>query len=165
MVYSCGLRLSEAIHLQVADIDGTRGLIHVRHGKGAKDRYVPLPEKTLLVLRNYYRTHRNSKWVFPGLGRGSRDGAIAEHPVSQTTVHGALRRTLKKLGIRKKVCAHTFRHSYATHLIEAGVPVRHVQECLGHESLATVMIYLHITTHGKEDSRRRLNHLMRGVLS
>ena len=99
------------------------------------------------------------------MGHNGKGGPTATQPVSETTVHGALRRTLKRLGIKKRVCTHTFRHSYATHLIEAGVPVRHVQECLGHESLATVMIYLHITTHGREDSRRKLNQLMRGVFS
>jgi len=165
VVYGCGLRLSEAIHLQTGDVDGKRLSLHVHHGKGAKDRWVPLPDSVLQTLRTYWKTHRNPVWLFPAIGRSGQEAPAAEQPVSATTVQGALRRTVKKLGIRKKVCVHTFRHSYATHLIEAGVPVRHVQECLGHESLASVMIYLHITTHGKEDSRRRLDQLMRGVLS
>lgn len=165
VVYGCGLRLNEAIHLQVGDIDGKRGSLHVHRGKGAKDRFVPIPEPALKSLRDYWRTHRNPLWIFPALGKSGQQGHIATRPVSETTVQAALQRTIKRLGIKKRVTTHTFRHSYATHLIEAGVPVRHVQECLGHESLATVMIYLHITTHGKEDSRRRLNQLMRGVLS
>jgi site-specific recombinase XerD len=165
VVYSCGLRLSEAMHLRVADVDGKRGYLHVHQGKGAKDRYVPLPEATLHILREYYRTHRNPEWLFPGLGRDGKKGPKAARPVTSVTVQGALRRTVKRVGIRKTVTPHTFRHSYATHMIEAGVPVRHVQEALGHASLATVMIYLHITSHGKEDSRRRMNQLMRGVLS
>jgi integrase len=165
VVYGCGLRLSEAIHLRVGDVDGKRGCVHVHHGKGAKDRVVPLPENVLHTLRAYWKTHRNPTWLFPALGKGGRDGPHAERPVAMVTVQGALRRTLKRLRIRKKVTTHTFRHSYATHLIEAGVPVRHVQEYLGHESLATVMVYLHITTHGHEDSLRRVNQLMRGVLS
>ena len=165
LVYSCGLRLSEALNLRIADIDGKRELVHVRHGKGAKDRYVFLPETTLGILRAYYRTHRNPEWMFPALGRDGKGGPSADRPVTATTVQGALRRTLKRLGFRKQVTPHTFRHSYATHMIEAGVPVRHVQECLGHASLASVMVYLHVTTHGKDESRQRMNQLMRGVLS
>jgi site-specific recombinase XerD len=165
VMYACGLRLGEAIHLQVRDIDGQRQFIHVRHGKGAKDRLVPLAESALSLLRAYYKTHRNPTWVFPALGKNGQGGPTAEQPVSETTVQGALRRAVVKTGLRKPVRPHTLRHSYATHMIEAGVPVRHVQECLGHESLASTMIYLHITSHGKEDSRRRMNQLMRGVLS
>jgi site-specific recombinase XerD len=165
VMYACGLRLGEAIHLQVRDIDGQRQFIHVRHGKGAKDRLVPLAESALSLLRAYYKTHRNPTWVFPALGKNGQGGPTAEQPVSETTVQGALRRAVVKTGLRKPVRPHTLRHSYATHMIEAGVPVRHVQECLGHESLASTMIYLHISSHGKEDSRRRMNQLMRGVLS
>jgi len=165
LVYACGLRLGEALNLSVADVDGVRKCIHVHCGKGAKDRYVPVAESALSLLREYYKIHRNPRLIFPAPGRSGQGAATADHAVSETTVHGALRRTLSRLGIRKQVCVHTFRHSYATHMIEAGVPVRHVQECLGHESLASTMIYLHITSHGKEDSRRRMDHLMRGVLS
>jgi integrase/recombinase XerD len=165
LTYGCGLRLHEAINLRVADIDGKRLSIHVHRGKGAKDRYIPVAETVLTVVRDYYRTHRNPVWVFPAHGRDGKAAPTAEQPVSDTTVHGALRRTLQRVGVRKQVCVHTFRHSYATHMIEAGVPVRHVQECLGHKSLASVMVYLHITSHGREDSRRRMEQLMRGVLS
>jgi integrase len=165
VVYGCGLRLSEAVRLRVGDVDGKRRFIHVHGGKGAKDRYVPVADTVLEVLRDYYRIHRNPVWLFPALGRGGQEGHTAEEPVSLTTVQGALRRVTIRLGLRKKITTHTFRHSYATHMIEAGVPVRHVQESLGHRSLATVMIYLHITTHGKEDSRKRMNQLMRGILS
>jgi site-specific recombinase XerD len=165
LVYSCGLRLSEAMNVKPADIDGKRQSIHIHHGKGAKDRVIPLPESTLVILREYWKRHRNADWLFPALGRDGKKGPTADRPVTAVTVQGALRRTVVRLGIKKRVTPHTFRHSYATHMIEAGVPVRHVQECLGHASLASVMIYLHITSHGKEDSRRRLNQLMRGVLS
>jgi site-specific recombinase XerD len=164
-VYSLGLRLTEAITLQVRDIDSARMLVHVHAGKGAKDRLVPLPESTLHALRRYWKTHRNKKWIFPGLGRDSKGGATAKTPVSAATVQGALRRVCSKLGFRKHVRTHTFRHSYATHLIEAGVPVRHVQDYLGHDTLTSTMIYLHLTTAGKEKSRSRIDQLMRGVLS
>lgn len=165
VMYACGLRLNEAIHLQVADVDGQRKFIHVRRGKGAKDRLIPVGESTLQVLRQYYMTHRNPVWLFPALGRTGSGAAMADHPVSETTVQGALRRAVRLSGIRKAVRSHVLRHSYATHMLEAGVPVRHVQECLGHESLASTIIYLHITSHGKEDYRRRMEQLMRGVLS
>jgi site-specific recombinase XerD len=165
VMYACGLRLNEAIHLQVCDIDGQRQFVHVRHGKGAKDRLVPLADSALELLRAYYKTHRNPTWVFPALGHSGKEGPTATEPVPEQTVQGALRRAVAQLGLRKPVRPHTLRHSYATHMIEAGVPVRHVQECLGHASLTATMIYLHITSHGKEDSRRRMNQLMRGVLS
>jgi integrase/recombinase XerD len=160
LVYGCGLRLSEAITLHVADVDGKRKCLHVHRAKGAKDRWVPIPEPVLNTLRDYWKTHRNNTWLFPALGKTGREGPTAERPVSHTTVQGALRRTLVRLKIRKRVTAHTFRH-----LIEANVAVRHVQEYLGHASLATVMIYLHVTSHGREDSIKRMNQLMRGVLS
>lgn len=164
-VYSLGLRLGEARSLQVGDIDSKRMLVHVKSGKGNKDRLIPMPETTLLSLRTYYKTHRNPLWIFPGLGRDGKRGAEATVHVSETTVQGALRRTMRKLNIHKHVHAHTFRHSYATHLIEAGVPVRHVQDFLGHETMASTMIYLHLTTAGQEQSRSRINQLMRGVMS
>ena len=164
-VYSLGLRLSEALNLRVEDIHSGRGVVHVSHGKGARDRLVPLPNSTLVVLRQYWQTHRNRNLIFPGLGRDGKGGRKATQPVSATTVQGALRRTARKLKVRKHVHPHTFRHSYATHMIEAGVPVRHVQQYLGHETLASTMIYLHLTTAGERRSKQRLNQLMRGVFS
>jgi site-specific recombinase XerD len=137
--------------------------VHVHHGKGARDRIIPLPESTLASLRAYWKTHRNPRWLFPGRGRSGTQGPSAEHPVSQTTVQGALRRTVTRLGFTKHIHPHTFRHSYATHLIEAGVPVRHVQDYLGHRTLASTMVYLHLTTAGREESCARLNQLVRGV--
>jgi integrase/recombinase XerD len=164
-LYSLGLRLGEARYLKPSAIDSRRMCVQVRDGKGAKDRWVPLPETTLQVLRNWWRTHRNSEWIFPAPGRDGKASPVATAPVSETTVQGALRRTMRRLKINKQVHPHTFRHSYATHLIEANVPVRHVQQCLGHASLATTMIYLHVTEHGKEQSRQKLDQLMRGVFS
>ena len=139
--------------------------VQVRNGKGAKDRWVPLPQTTLQVLRTWWKTHRNPEWIFPAPGRDGKGSPVATTPVSETTVQGALRRTMRRLKINKQVHPHTFRHSYATHLIEANVPVRHVQQCLGHASLASTMIYLHVTEHGKEQSRQKLDQLMRGVFS
>jgi integrase len=110
-VYSCGLRLQEALNLQVGDIDSKRMLIHVHRGKGAKDRYVPLPQSTLLMLRQYWRTHKNPVWIFPFRGRGGKKAPSADKPMDRSTVTGALNRTLRDIPfIKKKVSIHTFRH-------------------------------------------------------
>ncbi len=166
VVYCCGLRLQEALHLQVGDIDSQRKLIHVHLGKGAKDRYVPLPDSTLEVLRDYWKTHRNQKWVFPRIGRSGKEGPTATEPMNKETVHGALRRVLKSLpAITKPVRVHTFRHSYATHLLEAGINIRLVQHYLGHASLNSTMIYAHVTKVGHQDACVRINRLMQPVRS
>ena len=160
-VYSCGLRLQEALNLQVGDIDSKRMLIHVHRGKGAKDRYVPLPETTLLMLREYWRTHKNPVWIFPFRGRGGTKAPTADKPMDRSTVTGALIRTLKDMpSIKKRVSIHTFRHSYATHLLEAGVNIRLIQQYLGHKSLMTMMVYLHVTTFGQADAYQKINSIM-----
>ena len=129
-VYSCGLRLHEALHLQVSDIDNDRMRIHVHRGKGAKDRYVPLPESTLNILRSYWKTHRNPVWIFPRLGLSGKEGPMATTPMNKSSVQGALRRILKQLRFKKRISIHTLRHSYATHLLEAGVNIRRIQQYL-----------------------------------
>ena len=165
-VYSCGLRLHEGLHLQVRDIDSKRMQIHVHRGKGAKDRYVPLPEPTLQLLREYWKTHRNPTWIFPALGRSGNDGPTADRPMGKGTVQGVLRRTLKELpAITKRVSVRTLRHSYATHLLEAGVNIRLVQQYLGHSSLMTTTVYLHVTRLGHQDAYGRINALMKEVQS
>ena len=164
VVYTLGLRLGEARNLAPSQIDSKRMCVEVRDAKG-DDRIIPLPESTLELLRDWWKTHRNALFVFPAPGRDGKQGASATTPVAESTVQGALRRTVKKLKIAKHIHPHTFRHSYATHLIEAGVPIQHVQECLGHRSLVTTMIYLHVTESGREESRQKLNQLVRGVLS
>ena len=165
-IYSCGLRLQEGLHLQTRDIDAKRMQLHVRLGKGAKNRYVPLPQATLEILREYWSTHRNPVWIFPRLGRSGQEGPSATQPMSRTTVQGALRAALKELpAITKRVTPHTFRHSYATHLLEAGVNIRLVQQYLGHASLMATVPYLHVTRLGQEDAHAKINQLMREVQS
>jgi len=161
-VYTCGLRLHEALFLQVTDIDAQRMRIHVHRGKGAKDRYVPLPEATLDILRQYWTTHRNPTWIFPRLGRGGNEGPTAQEPMSYTSVQGALRRVLKQLKRTKRISIHTLRHSYATHLLEAGVNIRRIQQYLGHNSLNSTMVYLHLTTQGHEHAYDIINSMMKG---
>ena len=160
-VYSLGLRLNEALHLQVGDIDAQRMLVHVHLGKGAKDRYVPLPQRTLDLLRQYWLTHRDPVWLFPA--RSKRNGALATpatRPMNRAHLQEAMRLVVQVLNIRKAVTIHTLRHSYATHLLEAGVNLRLIQQYLGHSSLQTTMIYLHVTTLGQERARAVIESLM-----
>jgi site-specific recombinase XerD len=163
-VYSLGLRLQEALSLQGSDIDGQRLQVHVHRGKGAKDRYVPLPAETLTLLRTYWKTHRHTTWLFPATGRDHTQSPTATSPMSRTSVQGAFRTAKHRAGITKTgVAIHTLRHSYATHLLEAGVNPRLIQRYLGHTQLETTMIYLHLTHTGHEDAYERINALMHGL--
>lgn len=160
-VYSCGLRLQEALHLEVGDIDSGRMLIHVHRGKGAKDRMVPLPPATLAVLREHWKTHRNPRLIFPALGRGCKQAATSESPMAITTVIGAMKDAVREAGIAKRsVHIHTLRHSYATHLLEEGVNLRVIQRYLGHSSIQTTATYLHLTRKGNDDAVEVINRLM-----
>lgn len=162
-VYACGLRLQEALHLQISDIDSERMMAHIHRGKGCKDRFVPLPESTLLLLRRYWKTHRNQKLIFPALGRGHNLGPTSKTPMAIDSVQGAFRRAKFAAGITKRrVSIHTLRHSYATHLLDAGVNIRIIQRYLGHSQLMTTMVYLHLSQKGQEDAYQRINDLMKG---
>src|SRR6266571_2120656 len=164
-IYSLGLRLHEALSLQVSDIDGQRLQVHIHRGKGATDRYVPLPADTLALLRTYWKTHRHKTWLFPATGRDQKHSPTATSPMSRTSVQGAFRTAKQRAGITKiGVAIHTLRHSYATHLLEAGVNPRLIQRYLGHTQLETTMVYLHLTHKGHEDAYARLNALMHGLL-
>lgn len=160
-IYSLGLRRQEGLNLQVRDIDSDRMQVHVRSGKGAKDRYVPLPTKTLAVLRAHWRTHSNPVWLFPKNAGNPEKAAAATRPMSRATVQSALRGLVQEVKLRKSVHLHTLRHSYATHALEAGVNLRLIQQYLGHRSLLTTMIYLHLTTQGHEQARAAIDRLMR----
>jgi site-specific recombinase XerD len=159
-VYSLGLRLQEGLNLQVGDIDGARMFVHGHHGKGAKDRYVPLPARTLSLLRQYWATHRHPLWLFPATGRDHEHAASATGPMERSTVQGAMRRVVQELDFRKAISIHTLRHSYATHLLEAGVNLRLIQQYLGHSSLQTTMVYLHLTALGQEQARAAIERVM-----
>jgi len=162
-VYSCGLRLSEALSLQVSDIDSQRMMIHIHRGKGAKDRYVPLPHNTLNLLRRYWITHKNPNLIFPARGRGNNDGPSSKNPMAIDSVQGAFRRAKSVAGINKRhVSIHTLRHCYATHLLEAGTNPRVIQRYMGHSQLETTMIYFHFTQKGTEDAYRIIDDFMKG---
>jgi integrase/recombinase XerD len=164
-VYSLGLRLHEALSLQVSDIDGQRLQVHVHRGKGAKDRYVPLPAETLALLRTYWKTPRHPTWLFPATGRDHQQSPTATAPMSRSSVQGAFRKAKQRAGLTKMgVALHTLRHAYATHLLEAGVNPRLIQRSLGHTQLETTMLYLHLTPKGQEEAYERLNALMHGLL-
>ena len=162
-IYSCGLRLQEGTHLQVADLDSARMMIHVRHGKGAKDRYVPLPQRTLELLRQYWRTHRNPVLMFPAAGRDHIDLAQATEPMSKSSVQDAFHAALKGSRLNKRASVHTLRHSWATHLLEAGVNLRLIQEWLGHSSPATTSVYTHLTVKAEQLGADAINQLMRDL--
>ena len=163
-VYSCGLRLSEALNLEVSDIDGERMTLRVRKGKGSKERFVPLPQSTYKMLRTYWVTHKNPRLLFPALGRRKNQGGTATRPMAIGSVQGALRRVMTQIPkIKKHVTMHTLRHCYATHLLEAGVNIRTVQQYLGHASLVNTMVYLHVTNLGNDDAAARINRLMGGM--
>jgi site-specific recombinase XerD len=154
-IYSCGLRLHEGVHLQVSHIDSDRMLIHVR-GKGNKDRYVPLPQRTLPMLREYWVTHRHPVWIFPD----RRDMTNATTPLNKSGVRYAFEVALKESGVQKRATVHTLRHSWATHLLEAGVNLRQLQVWLGHSSLSTTAVYTHLTRLAETLAADAVNRLM-----
>jgi integrase/recombinase XerD len=122
-VYSLGLRLQEGLNLQVADIDSARMVVHVHRGKGSKDRYVPLPSRTLTVLRQYWVTHRNPVWLFPATGRDHTEAHAAAEPMARSSVHGAMKRVVQELGFRKRITIHTLRHNADSRIMPTETPV------------------------------------------
>jgi len=162
-IYSCGLRLSEGTHLKVENIDSARGFIQVRNSKGHmgdKDREVPLPQKTLDLLREQWRSHKNQVWIFPSAGRGGANMSLATTPLSNSSVQVAFRKALKATGINKKATVHTLRHSWATHLLEAGINLRLIQAWLGHSTPATTSVYTHLTEKAKTVAIKSIDELM-----
>jgi len=157
-IYVCGLRLMEGATLQVDQIDGKRNLVLV-HGKGGKDRYVPLPDEALTMLREFWRSHRSEQWLFPSRN-GSGKGKAAEGSVRPRGVQRAFQAALKDSGVRKRAHVHTLRHSYATHLLEEGVNLRLIQLYLGHSSLKTTQIYTHLTRKLRDAAKDPVNRLM-----
>ena len=133
-IYAAGLRVSEVAHLTAADIDSQRMMLHVQQGKGHKDRYVMLSPRLLDILRIYWRAQRPVQWLFPG--------RVPGEPISRYAVALACRNAHRRCGIKKPITAHSLRHAFATHLLEAGTDVRRIQLLMGHRSLATTARYL-----------------------
>jgi site-specific recombinase XerD len=138
--YACGLRISELLSLQVTDIDSARMVVNVRQGKGAKDRQVPLSARLLRELRQWWSSHRTKPWLFPGMAGTSR-----QRPMNVTSVQRTVKQIVVRSGLKKSASMHTLRHSYATHLLEAGVDLVTIQRLLGHRDLQTTARYLHLT--------------------
>ena len=160
-VYSCGLRLHEGLHLEIGDIDSPHRMLHVHRGKGARDRVLPLPEKTLLLLRQYWKTHRHPRLLFPATGQNHQQASTASSPMSRASVQGAFLKARLRAGITKRgISLHSLRHSYATHLLEAGVPLPTIQRYLGHSSLETTTVYLHLTPEGQHQAVAHINRLL-----
>jgi integrase/recombinase XerD len=143
--YAAGLRLSEVTGLRVADIDSKRMVIRVRQAKGRRDRYVMLSPRLLAVLREYWKVIQPTDWLFPG--------DVPGQPISGKSVHLACVRAARDAGLDKHVTLHTLRHSFATHLLEAGTDLRTIQVLLGHSKLETTAIYTHVSPAAVEATR------------
>lgn len=153
--YSAGLRLNEATHLRVSDIDSKRMTIRVQQGKGKKDRYTLLSPALLPPLRSYWKQDRPYPWLFPGRDK--------DKPLSNASVQTAFRRAKEKAGIRKKISVHTLRHSFATHLLEQGTNLFVIKELLGHSSILTTLIYLHLQNNIKVTIVNPIDQLLEGM--
>lgn len=140
-LYSTGMRRAELCHLKVEDIDSKRMIVHIRHGKGGRDRDVPLSPKVLETLRAYWRWMKPKTYLFPGTVNGSR----ADKPITAKVVWEACREAAQRAGITKAVRPHLIRHSFATHLVEGGADLPTVQALLGHADLKPTSIYLHLS--------------------
>jgi integrase/recombinase XerD len=163
LTYACGLRLSEACSVKISDIDRDRGLLHV-HGKGSKDRYVPLPSAIMPLLEKCWDSHQNATWLFPWVGRGREGGRVrgtfSDRHVPKGTIQQVFRKALLESGVSKKVSVHSLRHAYATHLLEANVTLGQIQEWLGHSSPTTTSLYAHLTEHSTRAAGKILDALM-----
>lgn len=137
LIYATGARLNEAVQLQVGDIDGERMLVHIRRGKGGKPRMLPMSPALRDLLREYWRVGRPRGWLFPG--------EVADRALHPTGVQRAFQMARIRARIEKRATVHTLRHSYATHLLEHGVDLCTIQKLLGHNSLSTTAIYMHVS--------------------
>jgi len=152
-LYSMGLRLSEALELTVHDIDSETMQVHIREGKGGKDRLLPLPQRTLLALRRYWVSHRHPTLLFPSIGKNTLV------PMDKGSVQKALKKVITELGIKKNISPHSLRHCFATHLLEQGLDLRSLQISLGHHSLNTTAKYTQLTTLKRKNNVKALNQL------
>lgn len=149
LLYGCGLRCFESRNIKLSDLDFDRKMLHVREGKGKKDRYVPLSEHLIRGLRLYIENERPNEWLFNGQPNYDRSGGDFDSRYSQKGVQFAVRQAAKKAGIIKHVNVHTLRHTYATHLLEDGMDIMSLKDLLGHECIDTTLVYLHIAQSGR----------------
>lgn len=174
LMYHCGLRVGEAVRIEVRDLHDTKTdnpRLHVRNGKGGKDRYVPLAPAMVRELRLWWLRHQHPKWMFPSPGRGWKDRALtltqqmhgATTHLSESAVQMAFRLARAQSGINRAATCHTLRHSYATHLLEEGVSLRQISQYLGHATLDTTVIYTHLTVMSEARTRAALEVLHRSM--
>ena len=161
VISACGLRLLEGVRLQVSQIDSARMQLHIRSGKGNKDRAVPLPPRTLTLLRAHWRLHRNPIWLFPGTVPPGQQHA--SRPMEESGIQKAFRKAVQAAGVSKPATIHSLRHSWATHLLESGVSVRVLQLWMGHTSPTTTAIYTHLTQHAEQAAATALERLTAGL--
>lgn len=154
LAYASGLRVSELVRLKIEDIDGDRGLIHIRDAKGKRDRFTVLPESLRGQLLTYWREYKLGKagWLFPGQS--------PNHHLAERSIQAVTGRALKRAGIEKPVSMHTLRHSFATHLLEHGTDLRYIQELLGHQSVRTTEVYTHVSNRVLGKIRSPLDFLV-----
>lgn len=145
LLYGCGLRRSELLDARIEDADLERKMLHIRQGKGNKDRYVPLGDNLVYALKKYLLAEQPYLYLFNGNGK---DGVRARF--SETGVQWIIKEAAKKAGIRKRVTSHVLRHSYATHLLEMGLDIMSLKELLGHTDIKTTLIYLHVSNLGRQ---------------
>lgn len=169
LIYCCGLRLSECLGLTVHDIRGKENKLLVRHGKGNKDRVVPLPTSMYQELRRYWAFHQHPLLLFPNIGRGGHEPKVLAERMRKATSpmpHNSLQRLLilarKELNI-PAASVHSLRHSYATHLLEAGAHLHTIQKLLGHAQINSTMVYLHLTHQTSQDALRLVDGLCEGL--
>ncbi len=155
LMYHCGLRVGETVRIEFKDVHGRQEspCLHIRNGKGGKDRFVPVAPVMITELRQWWKTHRNPKWLFPTPGRGWADRTftlsqamnLSHAPMSVSAVQSAYRLARAASGVNPASTTHTLRHSYATHMLEQGVSLLQISQYLGHESIETTVIYTHLT--------------------
>ena len=161
--YSLGLRLEEALSLQVGDIDAGRKKVHIRRGKGHKDRLLPLPDLTLEALRELWKRHRHPYFIFPNANGHLKTIQQATTHMDRGGAQKAMKTVVEECGIKKKSPIHSLRHSFATHLLERGLSLRHIQALLGHSSPATTARYAHLSDITEKDSLTAINALINSL--
>jgi integrase len=160
LIYACGLRLGEACRLAPTDIDSARGVVVIRNAKGATDRQVSIPPTLVASLREYWKSHRNRRWLFPAGSCGHRRGSPAERNIPLGGVQKAFQLARREAGIAKAAHVHSLRHSWATHLLEANINLRMIQAWLGHRSPATTSVYTHMTEQATSAAAQQLGRMM-----
>ena len=173
LMYHCGLRVGEAVTIEVQDIHGKENppRLHIRNGKGGKDRFVPITPPMVQELRQWWCTHRNRQFLFPSPGRGWADRTLSlsqamgqsTGPMSVSSVQMAFRLARAASGVNTASTTHSLRHSYATHLLEEGVSLRQISQYLGHESLDTTVIYTHLTAISEARTQAALAKLYQPI--